>query len=35
MQNKIMDEDLAGLEDLLKTKGGACEMPGVKLNKAD
>ena len=33
MQTKIMDQDLAGLEDALKTKGGASELAGVKLDK--
>ena len=33
MKTKIMDEDLAGLDDALKTKGGAGELAGVKLDK--
>jgi phosphomethylpyrimidine synthase len=35
MQTKITDEDLAGLEDILKAKGGAGELAGVKMDKAD
>ena len=33
MQTKITDEDLAGLEDVLKAKGGAVELVGVKQQK--
>jgi phosphomethylpyrimidine synthase len=33
MQTKITDEDLAGLEDVIKTKGGAGELTGVKMDK--
>ncbi|KZR62250.1 Phosphomethylpyrimidine synthase [Prochlorococcus sp. MIT 1303] len=33
MKTKIMDQDLAGLEDVLKTKGGASELASVKLDK--
>ena len=33
MQTKITDEDLAGLEDILKAKGGAGDLAGVKLDK--
>jgi hypothetical protein len=33
MQTKITDEDLAGLEDVLKAKAGAAELAGVKQDK--
>ena len=34
MQTKITDEDLAGLEQVLKTQGqGAAELVGVKQDK--
>ena len=30
MQSKITDENLAGLEEAIKAKGGAVELAGVK-----
>jgi hypothetical protein len=33
MQTKITDEDLVGLEEVLKAKGGAVELAGLKMDR--